>query len=805
LFGLYVAWQDNRNGLNQDIYFSSYVITKPLLTEFRDAPDPSERVEILNYGGKSLDMTGYSLNVDGFTFSLAPLGSVPANAYRTIGPTGSGASLQVVGFSVGGSVNQGGFIELRDFTNAVIDSVRYGQEGVAPDPLTSASMSVARYFDGTAYTDCWAVDLSSTMAGAGAQNDGPGCGAPPELLLNEVVYDAPNPSERFVELYYTGSASLDVTGYRLQGNSVHTVLSGAVLTAANRHFLIWNNDSVSATLLFNNLALGGDNLYLYRPTANGELLDEVGWDTLHTQGTSVCRTPEGAGTSDGFNDTTTVAARWQFGCTPSPALLAIGPPQVKFGGLGDVVRFNLTVTNKQSQPDTLDLTYTSAPNGWPVTLYEADGSTLLADTDGDLVPDTGVLGWEESTAINVSVTVPLAVPTVAFEYVNVTAGSSLRLALATAPLRVNIYPFLQINRWANPTTINVLGMGSNEVTTITLELRGRGLGVPGQGFNAIDVVFVIDDTGSMGTWIAQAQSDATTITDAIIANVTTARFGLVSYGDFAAGEIDVDIDLTTDVNAFKAALNALVASGGGDWEEDPDIALETAANLSWGGPNVAKVMILIGDAPAHDNQHLVDIASWANTTKGIHTNAILCGDDPTAAFWFSAAAAASGGFYYQLGFPSEMADAIINGILYFVPAINVAAKDPDVFDPIPMVRDVLPPYIAFIPGTFWDPFTMTAKGPDYIGTDAFGNTILDWNVSAIVVNETWQVQFDVTSSLVGYVPTNVYGLSRATFLDFNNVSTTLLFPEVFITVLGPTILPVEEVTTTWNGGTQVGL
>ena len=53
--------------------------------------------------------------------------------------------------------------------------------------------------------------------------------------------------------------------------------------------------------------------------------------------------------------------------------------------------------------DTFDLTVSSA---WPTTLYQADGSTPLADTDGDGTPDTGPIAQGDSMTIVVKIALP---------------------------------------------------------------------------------------------------------------------------------------------------------------------------------------------------------------------------------------------------------------------------------------------------------------------------------------------------------------------------------------------------------------
>jgi len=799
LFGLYAVWQDYRNGATPDIYFARYVFSDVLITEFRNGPDGQEAVELVNYGGLPADFTGWTLTVDSIPYSLSPLGTVPGGTvggeYRTVGDS-AGDDLVDPAFTL---AEEGGVIELRDAANFLVDRVAWGQQGVAPDPLPT--MSSCLHFDGSSYVDEWSFDMTPTF---GSLND---CGrvvADPPLILNEVYRHAPGGQEatRFIELFYRGNATLNTTGYRLLGNTLYTIPGNRAidLTPANAFSAVENADS---SLLFQQTLPAGDNYYLFDPAFN--LLDEVGWSTTVNTGSSLCRNPDGFGDWDGYDTPTSTASGWVLGsgCLPSPPLVGIGPDQMKWGDLGTVVSFNLTVTNKQSDPDYLDLTTTSAPNGWSVSLsYDPNGMVPVVDNDNDSLPDTGLLAREESIMITAHVSIALAVPASTTEFVNVTATASLTSASKTARLRVNLYPFLQLDRWADPTTINVLGTGFGERTTITLAMEGRGVVIPGVAYNAADVVYVFDDTASMAPWIAQAQADADTVTDALIANISSVRFGLVSYKD--SPEIDVDIDLTSDVNAFKAALFGLVAAGGGPVPEDVHLGIETAANLSWRPGNVARVMIVIGDAEDNDNAALVNVAQWVNTSRGMHINALLAGSDLNADLWFRAMAAAGNGFFFPLGSPGQMANAIINGTLEWVPPKDVSASDDDLTDANPMVRDVLPPYIDYVPGTFVDPATMAPRNPAWVGTDGASNTLLDWNVSMVKVNQTWSVQFQVTSTQPGLVPTNVYGRSRASFLDWDNRSRTLLFPEVLVTVLAPAIIA-PRIETTWDGSSQVGL
>ncbi|HKZ48549.1 MAG TPA: lamin tail domain-containing protein, partial [Thermoplasmata archaeon] len=811
-FGLYVVWQDTRNNpATNDIYFAAYVISKVQITEFRDSPDgTSERVELINFGGKATDLTGYTLNVDGFSYSLTSLGSVPANTYRTVGPPGSGSSLEPIGFSVGGSVNQGGFIELRDFTSTVIDSVRYGQQGTAPDPLNG--ITTARYFDGASYEDCWALDLSPTI---GVQNDGPTCGAPPELILNEVLYDATNPSARFVELYYTGSTSLDTTGYRLQGNSVYTITTGTVLTPANRQALVWNDDSVSATLLFNNLLPGGDNLYLYRPTATGALLDEVGWNTLHTVDTSVCRVPEGTGTSDGYDDATSVTARWQFGCAPNPSLVAIGPDQSQFAYFGDTVWFTLTVTNKQQSADTLDITYTSQPNGWAVALFQADGVTPLPDTDADFVPDTGVLAVNGQVDIMVRIMVPGTPQASEVEWVNVTATASLTaLGWDTAILQVKFYPYLSTFKDLSPATVNIQGTGWGEIAMLTLEVIARGEPFPRP--SPMDVVMMIDSSGSMAGNDPPGPNDRRNAAKYFIDLMNPPdRVSILDFDENCAftqaniGGVDHHLnspghDGVPDYNDPKNDVDTIDDAGATNLL--CPIVDANAELVNLGDPTHVWVEIMLTDGQDTSGNLDATIITEAQNAAaaGIIIFTIGLGAGANAAL-LQQIAAETNGLYYSAPDPSYLQD-IYGNISAFLD--NLTAVDP--YNPITfpeqMIKEVLPPYISVVPFSFFLPPQNDVEvdpTPDIV---AGGN--LSWQVSQIRLNQTWAVSWQITCSQIGTQPVELYPDSRAAYLDWNDTLKIVPFPAMDITCLQtivPAVEPPTEVTTGWNGASVITL
>lgn len=91
---------------------------------------------------------------------------------------------------------------------------------------------------------------------------------------------------------------------------------------------------------------------------------------------------------------------------PAPAArVSLFPHEIgAFGSPGEAVTFNETVRNTgELGTDTFDL-YVSG--GWQARLYHADGSTLLTDTDGDSVIDTGPVDQGASKTVVVKSVVP---------------------------------------------------------------------------------------------------------------------------------------------------------------------------------------------------------------------------------------------------------------------------------------------------------------------------------------------------------------------------------------------------------------
>ncbi len=118
----------------------------------------------------------------------------------------------------------------------------------------------------------------------------------------------------------------------------------------------------------------------------------------------------------------------------------------------------------------------------------------------------------------------------------------------------------------------------------------------------LDLVFLVDATGSMDDEIDKRKSSLRSITDEVarLPSHPDLCLGLVAYRDRGDAFFVRSHDLTNDVNAFQGALNELQAAGGGDEPEAMNEALhETVHHISWRGDQTTRLVVLVADAPPH--------------------------------------------------------------------------------------------------------------------------------------------------------------------------------------------------------------
>ena len=130
---------------------------------------------------------------------------------------------------------------------------------------------------------------------------------------------------------------------------------------------------------------------------------------------------------------------------------------------------------------------------------------------------------------------------------------------------------------------------------------GPGIGGGWGGFignlrrKGLDVVLVIDGTGSMSLVIQDVKSRMRELVAAIHRLVPTARVGIVVYG----GKNDPiqTQPLTLSSAKLESFLITIGAAGGDEWEENVRGGIQTATeHMDW-RPYAKKVIVIVGDTP----------------------------------------------------------------------------------------------------------------------------------------------------------------------------------------------------------------
>ncbi|MEO7911730.1 MAG: vWA domain-containing protein [Roseiflexaceae bacterium] len=117
----------------------------------------------------------------------------------------------------------------------------------------------------------------------------------------------------------------------------------------------------------------------------------------------------------------------------------------------------------------------------------------------------------------------------------------------------------------------------------------------------LDVLFLLDATGSMGDEIAQIQQTIVSIAERIdqIQPRPELRFALVAYRDRGDDYVTRVDDFTTDVIAFQQRLLSTRADGGGDEPESLNEGLHAAIQRVGWADDAVRLSFLVADAPPH--------------------------------------------------------------------------------------------------------------------------------------------------------------------------------------------------------------
>jgi len=208
------------------------------------------------------------------------------------------------------------------------------------------------------------------------------------------------------------------------------------------------------------------------------------------------------------------------------ASITVDPDNSSTATPGDVVYYAHRVTNGGNGDDTIDLTAVSS-NGWSTALYADNdasgtftpGDTLLTDTDGDTIVDSGLLTRDAFINILAQVTVPAGTVSGVVDTTTVTGTSTFNVGVFDTALDTTTIsaPNLSVVK-------SVLPAGPqppSTVLTYTIVVTNNGAG------NATVVI----------------------LTDPVPANTTYVP-GSITLG--GVGKTDIGLDDEADFNATTA-------------------------------------------------------------------------------------------------------------------------------------------------------------------------------------------------------------------------------------------------------------
>lgn len=157
------------------------------------------------------------------------------------------------------------------------------------------------------------------------------------------------------------------------------------------------------------------------------------------------------------------------------------------------------------------------------------------------------------------------------------------------------------NLW-NVCEIDVTGAGA--VVTRVDEYESKQIKT---AITSVDVVFVMDTTGSMGPYIEGLKRNCIDFAETVAQGQRDCRLGLIGFGDVRSAEPIHVFEPTDDARLFQKAVRDIPRTEGGDEPESSVDALERAMQLTF-RQTCVKVLVLITDASCHRSEAIPDLA-----------------------------------------------------------------------------------------------------------------------------------------------------------------------------------------------------
>lgn len=183
----------------------------------------------------------------------------------------------------------------------------------------------------------------------------------------------------------------------------------------------------------------------------------------------------------------------------------------------------------------------------------------------------------------------------------------------------------------------------------------------------LDVVLVVDTTGSMGDEIDRIKQTLLQVTREVtqLQRPVDLRWGAVLYRDHGDDYVTRQIPLTRDAEAFEGALRQVRAGGGGDTPEDLCAGLADAVGQVQWRDHAAKVAFLVADAEPHLDYGGPDYvrSSLVAASKGIRVHTVAAsGLEPVGTLVYRQIAELTGGKFVYVEYGSAAASAARHGV-----------------------------------------------------------------------------------------------------------------------------------------------
>ncbi len=194
----------------------------------------------------------------------------------------------------------------------------------------------------------------------------------------------------------------------------------------------------------------------------------------------------------------------------------------------------------------------------------------------------------------------MVTPKIPLSPIQVAANAPVQVA-ASAPIAASLQ--VRVDVWAKLSAATsgqtVESEAAEDVPVLIIRIFDESV-PPGP----VDVVFVVDATGSMRDDIGAVKGDMRRILDHLRARNPDYRIGVVAYRDITDEFLThTFLTLSADEAEIEAAIAAIAVDGGDDWREHVYAGIDTALDGQPWRPEASQHIILMGDAPPHEDYH----------------------------------------------------------------------------------------------------------------------------------------------------------------------------------------------------------